>query len=249
MATTKKIPVAPKNAKAGIAQSRALINKYASPSKPKTTTKAPAAKKAAPKQVVKNSKPAKSYVSASDPRYKKMTPAERSANTLKNIKESVSGSSKPKTPTKTPTKMSAIGTKAVGDLVKKNTPAKKEAPTKNKVQNLPEVTVSAKKPTTTSAPKQKTVSQLWKEKTGMDWSEAKKQGLTDGSLKANLALQARLKKGEDFSKKESAPVKEEKLSLPTVSAKEASQKMVDSREKKELAGMKKGGTVKNKRRY
>jgi hypothetical protein len=42
----------------------------------------------------------------------------------------------------------------------------------------------------------KTVSQLWKEKTGTSWSEAKKQGLTDGSMKANLALMAKLKSGE-----------------------------------------------------
>jgi hypothetical protein len=45
-------------------------------------------------------------------------------------------------------------------------------------------------------PATKTVSEVWKEKTGTDWSEAKKQGLTDGSAKANLALLAKLNKGE-----------------------------------------------------
>jgi len=41
-----------------------------------------------------------------------------------------------------------------------------------------------------------TVAELWKEKTGTSWSEAKKQGLTDGSAKNNLALMAKLKSGE-----------------------------------------------------
>ena len=41
-----------------------------------------------------------------------------------------------------------------------------------------------------------TVAELWKAKTGTAWSEAKKQGLTDGSAKANLALMAKLKSGE-----------------------------------------------------
>lgn len=41
-----------------------------------------------------------------------------------------------------------------------------------------------------------TVAELWKAKTGTAWSEAKKQGLTDGSAKANLALMAKLKSGD-----------------------------------------------------
>jgi len=63
---------------------------------------------------------------------------------------------------------------------------------------LPEVKVTPSKKET--APVKtgsgKTVSELWKEKTGTSWSEAKKQGLTDGSAKANLALMAKLKSGE-----------------------------------------------------
>lgn len=39
----------------------------------------------------------------------------------------------------------------------------------------------------------KTVSQLWKEKTGMDWSKAKSMGLTSGSKDDNLALAKKLK--------------------------------------------------------
>jgi hypothetical protein len=41
-----------------------------------------------------------------------------------------------------------------------------------------------------------TVAELWKSTTGTAWSEAKKQGLTDGSAKANLALMAKLKSGD-----------------------------------------------------
>ena len=40
-----------------------------------------------------------------------------------------------------------------------------------------------------------TVSQLWKEKTGTSWSEAKSLGLTDGSASANLDLMKKLKSG------------------------------------------------------
>ena len=38
--------------------------------------------------------------------------------------------------------------------------------------------------------------QVWKQYTGTPWSEAKKQGLTDGTAKANLALRDRLLAGE-----------------------------------------------------
>lgn len=41
-----------------------------------------------------------------------------------------------------------------------------------------------------------TVSQLWKEKTGTSWSEAKKQGLTDGSATSNIALMKKLQSGQ-----------------------------------------------------
>jgi hypothetical protein len=48
------------------------------------------------------------------------------------------------------------------------------------------------KPLKTNTP---TVSQLWQQKTGTSWSEAKKQGLTDGSASANTALMKKLKSG------------------------------------------------------
>jgi hypothetical protein len=36
---------------------------------------------------------------------------------------------------------------------------------------------------------------LWQQKTGTSWSEAKKQGLTDGSAAANMALMKKLQSG------------------------------------------------------
>lgn len=55
---------------------------------------------------------------------------------------------------------------------------------------IPEVVVTNPKKS------EPTVSQLWKEKTGTSWSEAKKQGLTDGSASSNIALMKKLKSGE-----------------------------------------------------
>ena len=46
-----------------------------------------------------------------------------------------------------------------------------------------------------------TVSEMWQEVTGTPWSEAKKQGLTDGSFDANIALMKRIQAGE-FNQKE-----------------------------------------------
>jgi len=60
------------------------------------------------------------------------------------------------------------------------------------------------KPAPKPAPKTggKTVSELWKEKTGTSWAEAKKQGLTDGSMEKNLKVLKDLKAGK-YDKKES----------------------------------------------
>ena len=54
----------------------------------------------------------------------------------------------------------------------------------------------------------KTVSEMWKEKTGTSWSEAKKKGLTDGSTKSNLALLAKLKSGA-YDKENQTPARME----------------------------------------
>ena len=54
-----------------------------------------------------------------------------------------------------------------------------------------------------------TVSSIWKERTGTPWSEAKAQGLTDGSYDQNVALRKRLLQGEfDSDSYKSTPSEE-----------------------------------------
>jgi len=64
-----------------------------------------------------------------------------------------------------------------------------------------------KKPVVAKEPS-KTVSQIWKERTGTDWSEAKKQGLSDGSAKSNLSLLKKLNSGS-LDKDKQLPAKME----------------------------------------
>ena len=112
--------------------------------------------------------------------------------------------------------------------------------------NLGKNSSSVKTPVKTpvvKTPSGKTVSEIWKEKTGTSWSEAKKKGLTDGSMKANLALLAKLKSGS-FDKENQPPARME--------TKKATDMKVSSTGPTELAGVKspekkkKGGAVKNK---
>ena len=124
--------------------------------------------------------------------------AKKKSNLVKNIIQAIIGGG-------------AIGTAAYFENKKSKEKAKKVADNKKKVADNKKKVV-AKKPAIPIVPIVKkiekevikkvekeaikkaapTVSQLWKEKTGTSWSEAKKQGLTDGSLKANLALMANL---------------------------------------------------------
>jgi hypothetical protein len=71
-----------------------------------------------------------------------------------------------------------LNARVVYDYEKKKTPEPKKSESK----------------TVTKAPA-KTVSQIWKEKTGKDWSEAKKLGLSDGSASSNMALLKKLNSG------------------------------------------------------
>ena len=71
-----------------------------------------------------------------------------------------------------------LNARVVYDYEKKKTPESKKSESK----------------TVTKAPA-KTVSQIWKEKTGKDWSEAKKLGLSDGSASSNMALLKKLNSG------------------------------------------------------
>jgi len=105
-------------------------------------------------------------------------------------------------------------------------------------------------------PAGKTVSEIWKEKTGTSWSEAKKQGLTDGSMKANLALLAKLKSGS-FDKENQAPAKIETVKAtdmkvsstgPKELAMTAEQRMYANIDKLNKEKKKKGGIIKTKKK-
>lgn len=66
------------------------------------------------------------------------------------------------------------------------------------VQTKPISVVNVNKPTTKSISKPaETVSAMWQRITGTNWSEARNNGLTTGSLNDNLALMKRLRSGEN----------------------------------------------------
>lgn len=126
-------------------------------------------------------------------------------------------------------------------------------------------TKTASKPSTStskaSAPAGKTVAQVWKEKTGMDWSEAKKRGLSDGSAKSNLALLAKLKSGavskESLSKASSTPASTTSSTSTTSSASTASKPAAKMTQtggsgigamEREEGTYKRGGVVKKKKK-
>jgi hypothetical protein len=82
----------------------------------------------------------------------------------------------------------------------------------------------------------KTVSQIWKEKTGKDWSEAKKLGLSDGSAASNNALLKKLNSGS----LKSSDLKPKAVSKPaTVPTREEAIKTGES-----LVRMRRGGKYK-----
>ena len=180
----------------------------------------------------KPSKPASQVIKPSSSEYSKMTPAQRNANTLAGIKESInkypSKPAKPASSAKVPAK----------------SPAKPAAPAKTPAKPA---TAPAKTPAKTPAvvapakPAGKTVSQVWKEKTGMDWSEAKKLGVSDGSAKSNMALLAKLNSGA--MSRADLGVKTEPIVMAT--------KKVETIESPspELETKRKGGSVKMKKKY
>ena len=91
---------------------------------------------------------------------------------------------------------SALGVKS-GSTAKKATPvkssaAKPAAKTTTKAAPAKTTTASTKTNAAKSAP---SVSELWKQKTGTSWSEAKKLGLSDGSASSNIALMKKLQSG------------------------------------------------------
>ena len=90
-------------------------------------------------------------------------------------------------------------TERIKDPVKKKTTAKSTKPATTKPTTKPTTATKTKpkqvtKPTVTK-PTAKTVSQMWTEKTGTSWADAKKQGLTDGTAAGNMALMKKLQSG------------------------------------------------------
>lgn len=98
------------------------------------------------------------------------------------------------------------------------------------------------KPTakTPAKPAAKTVSQLWVEKTGTPWSEAKKQGLSDGSAASNMALMKKLKSGNRMEFMSSG------YKIPSEDEARAMDDAYDAAYGPAKTTMRKGGSVKGK---
>jgi hypothetical protein len=84
-----------------------------------------------------------------------------------------------------------------GDKKKEVKKPEVKKPIANKTVVKP-ITSKVETPKVVKTPKVSTpsVSQLWQQKTGTSWSEAKKQGLSDGSAKSNMALMKKLQSGQ-----------------------------------------------------
>jgi hypothetical protein len=95
---------------------------------------------------------------------------------------------------------SGLGVKS-GSTSKKAAPAKASASkpaaktTPAKTTAKPAAKTTPAKPATTTTKSAPSVSELWKQKTGTSWSEAKKLGLSDGSASSNVALMKKLQSG------------------------------------------------------
>ena len=143
-------------------------------------------------------------------------------------------------------------------------PSSSSKPTTTKPSSSAKPSTSSTKPAASSNKTKpaagKTVSQLWKEKTGLDWSEAKKSGLSDGSAKSNLALMAKLKSGAMTRAELGAKSVVNKLepkkveSVSSSSSEKATPKMTSTggsgmgAMEKENSTYKRGGSVKKKKK-
>lgn len=98
----------------------------------------------------------------------------------------------------------ATDTKAPSNYTSPKPTVRKAIDGPNKSEEKPAPKSEEKKVSNTTAPKTggKTISQIWTEKTGMPWAEAKKQGVSDGSAASNMKLLKDLKAGK-YDKKES----------------------------------------------
>jgi hypothetical protein len=117
--------------------------------------------------------------------------------------------------------------------------AKVKDETKSSGSTASKSTVKDNKPKPSTTPKTQTVAELWKEKTGMSWSEAKKQGLSDGSAKSNLELAKKLKAGTitkaSLSAKSSTPAANNTPSVPGVTTSGSAVKSTSSPTKSSMS--------------
>ena len=138
----------------------------------------------------KGAKAADDYIQKNDPNLSKSKAYGAVKGTAKSILGVKSGSTAKKASTskkdsaKKP--MAVDGAKQAMALRDAERKRKEAANAKNNKSNA--TTTTTKK----SAP---TVSELWKQKTGTSWSEAKKLGLSDGSASSNIALMKKLQSG------------------------------------------------------
>jgi hypothetical protein len=133
-------------------------------------------------------------------------------------------------------------TERISDPKKKATP-KPKTPTKTPTKTLnvyaPKPKPAAKTPAKPAA-SGKTVSQLWTEKTGLPWSEAKKQGMSDGSAASNMALMKKLQTGKPMEYMSSG------YKIPSEDEAQAMDAAYDAAYGGPKTTMRKGGSVKMK---
>lgn len=97
-----------------------------------------------------------------------------------------------------------------------------------------------RKPATSTKSEAKTVSQLWTEKTGTSWADAKKQGFTDGTAAGNIALMQKLQRGNPLEYTSSG------FSIPDEDTANAMDAAYDAAYGPAGSTMRKGGRVKSK---
>jgi hypothetical protein len=203
--------------------------------------------KYAVKKVKQGVKAADDYIQKNDPNLSKSKTYGAVKGAAKSILGVKSGSTSKKA---TPAKTSAASAATKGVSAKttsKSTPAK-TTPKATTVKNTPP-------PAKTASP---TVSQLWQQKTGTSWSEAKKLGLSDGSASSNIALMKKLQSGsvnknsikadsakKTFEKEMNQNIQDElsgktSYEAPTPASKGTADKAADENK------MRRGGTVRRK---
>lgn len=158
-----------------------------SPIKPKPAVKKPAAKKPANKKPVP--KPTYSAVKDLTSRMYPNTgiPASKKPATKTETKSTTKSATKP-----TYSAVKDIKSRMVPNTLVPKTGVGAKTTTKAKPSTAKP---AGTKTVTPAKPAAKTVSQLWVEKTGTPWSEAKKQGFSDGTAASNIALMKKLQSG------------------------------------------------------